>query len=434
MNAIVKRNWLPTFKLFSSGGGFGDHLEARKDALARHIDHLDRNYILNVSENDLVDHLVEEYSVEVPELHVPGMFILTSSETEINVSNSPGYIPDGRGYYRKATSITFVVPYTGDGNIFQYHPSNTWLNNSGYGQVMVEGQLHLEYTVVGDDAGAVARERDADLQRVDSILKLIKSEADQYVAGLRQVVESLVRGRKDRLLKAAGMVAAFNIPVLGGTDAPRTYAPPVREKMKVVRRPEASSQPYEPEPALADEIYEKIILLSHNMAVVMERNPSSFATLDEPAIRDHFMVHLNSQFGGEATGETFNHQGKTDILFRHEGANIFVAECKFWKGEKYVLDGMDQLLGNVSYRDTKTALYVFNRGQDHTKVLEKVAEAIPKHPCHKKLVERRGDPEFRYLFHRPGDSNREVRLAVLVFDVPSPAVPANLVDTLSQES
>jgi hypothetical protein len=37
-------------------------------------------------------------------------------------------------------------------------------------------------------------------------------------------------------------------------------------------------------------------------------------------------VQLNRHFEGAATGETFNHRGKTDILIRVDGKNIFIAE------------------------------------------------------------------------------------------------------------
>ena len=37
---------------------------------------------------------------------------------------------------------------------------------------------------------------------------------------------------------------------------------------------------------------------------------------------------------GQATGETFNAAGKTDILLRIDGKNVFIGECKFWKGPK----------------------------------------------------------------------------------------------------
>ena len=55
------------------------------------------------------------------------------------------------------------------------------------------------------------------------------------------------------------------------------------------------------------------------MAQVMERSPSAFSTMDEESLRSHFLVQLNGHYEGQATGETFNYEGKTDILIRSEG-------------------------------------------------------------------------------------------------------------------
>ncbi|MFM9616172.1 hypothetical protein ACKI18_46870, partial [Streptomyces niveiscabiei] len=62
---------------------------------------------------------------------------------------------------------------------------------------------------------------------------------------------------------------------------------------------------------------------------MMERSPTAFKTMGEEDLRQHFLVQLNGQFDGAATGETFNYEGKTDILLRVAGRNIFIAECKF---------------------------------------------------------------------------------------------------------
>ena len=48
----------------------------------------------------------------------------------------------------------------------------------------------------------------------------------------------------------------------------------------------------------------------------MERNPRVFSTAPEETIRDHYLVQLNGQYEGSATGETFNGHGHTDILVR----------------------------------------------------------------------------------------------------------------------
>jgi hypothetical protein len=95
---------------------------------------------------------------------------------------------------------------------------------------------------------------------------------------------------------------------------------------------------FTPEPALAQSDYEEILDIMKNMTRVMELSPHAFLEMDEEALRSHFLVQLNGAYEGDATGETFNFQGKTDILIRKDGKNVFVAECKFWKGEKAFLD------------------------------------------------------------------------------------------------
>ena len=101
---------------------------------------------------------------------------------------------------------------------------------------------------------------------------------------------------------------------------------------------------FEPEPALSNEDYQEILRIMKNMVQVMELSPHAFSDMGEEDLRSHFLVQLNGAFQGQATGETFNFQGKTDILIRVDGKNIFIGECKFWKGEKAFLATLDQLL------------------------------------------------------------------------------------------
>lgn len=141
-----------------------------------------------------------------------------------------------------------------------------------------------------------------------------------------------------------------------------TYAAPVVRK-KINTLPPASITAYKPEPVLETAQYEQILSIISNMVMVMERSPSAFHSMKEEDLRQHFLVQLNGQYEGQATGETFNYQGKTDILIRTNGKNIFIAECKFWKGEKAFLETISQLLGYASWRDTKTAILIFNRNK-----------------------------------------------------------------------
>ena len=155
------------------------------------------------------------------------------------------------------------------------------------------------------------------------------------------------------------------------------------------------------------------------MVAAMERSPRAFRKMNEEDLRTHFLVQLNGQYEGQATGETFNYEGKTDILIREDDRNIFIAECKFWTGPAGLTKALDQLLSYASWRDTKTALLIFSRGRNTSTVLEGVPKTVIEHPNYKAEREANSETEFRYIFGHRDDTNREVIVTILVFDVPT---------------
>lgn len=65
-----------------------------------------------------------------------------------------------------------------------------------------------------------------------------------------------------------------------------------------------------------------------------ELSPHAFLDMGEEDLRSHFLVQLNGAFEGQATGETFNFQGKTDILIRVEGKNILLPSASSGRERK----------------------------------------------------------------------------------------------------
>lgn len=154
------------------------------------------------------------------------------------------------------------------------------------------------------------------------------------------------------------------------------------------------------------------------MVRVIEQSPGAFREIDEESLRTHFLVHLNGHYAGDATGETFNYEGKTDILIKVDGRNIFIGECKFWSGEKAYLETLDQVLSYLSWRDTKAAVLIFNRNKDFSGVLTKIKAATPEHPNFKKLAMERSESSWSYLFGHKDDANREILITVQAYNVP----------------
>jgi hypothetical protein len=102
-----------------------------------------------------------------------------------------------------------------------------------------------------------------------------------------------------------------------------------------------------------------------------------------------------------------------------QGKNIFIAECKFWKGSQAFIATIDQLLSYASWRDTKTAIVLFNRNKDFSAVLAKIPDAAKAHPNFRRELPARSETQFRYILMHKNDPNRELVLTVMAFEVPS---------------
>jgi hypothetical protein len=230
---------------------------------------------------------------------------------------------------------------------------------------------------------------------------------------IRQALE-----RKRTLAQSAtGAVAALGIPIKRRDTEP-TFTIPAKRRESPAKRPTVVTGKYEPEPILDEKEYQHILEVLKSMSLVIERNPTSFASLDEEAIRDHFLLQLNGHYEGGATGETFNASGKTDILIRAENRNVFIAECKFWRGPKGFDEAIDQLLGYLTWRDSKCALLIFNKTKDSSAVRQKMHEVMEGRAEHRKTVFHRPDGDSRYVLVKGSEQGREISVTTQVYDMP----------------
>lgn len=244
----------------------------------------------------------------------------------------------------------------------------------------------------------------------------VTDQIKRFNSQLRERVQQQVQVRKQEVMEQMNALASLGVPIRKRDDVPATFSIPVSRK-KLVTKPSAPSGDFSPEPSLDDENYNAILKMTYDYGIEMERHPNIYAKKDEEALRDHFIMMLSPHFES-ATGETFNKSGKTDILIRHEGKNVFVAECKFWKGAKGVHQTVDQLLSYLTWRDSKTAIVWFVQNRELNPILEKVLAETRSHPCFVKDFGKKQDGWYDYEFHLKEDSSRGVKLAVLCFHFP----------------
>ncbi len=382
------------------------------------IESWDRNRVLASSEFDLIEYLVDRYALDAPKLHPNKRYIQEEGETKIDVSNRPDYFVINRGvpFRVPGSYVTVAIPFEGDADLFKYHGSTYSLNPP---RGLISGSnLLLSFQNVVLKPEEVKQEIANAISKIEKCLASIRSDCDAWNSRVRSIAERHLCERKQRLLDHANMVHAIGIPIKRRTNESISNSLPLKRKQRPVVLPPVPKQAFKPEPLLSNDEYNYILTVIDRLAINIERSPNTFIRMTEEQIRDMILVNLNGHYEGGATGETFNSEGKTDILIRENNRNVFIAECKIWKGKSTLLSAIDQILSYLTWRDSKTALLLFSQNQDFSNVLSKIAGNIPKHNNFKAELKKVSATQVHYLFARNDEPGMDLNMAVLAFDIP----------------
>ena len=328
--------------------------------------------LLTQSENEIASYLADKYSVACPILRRDDIYADEPADIQIEVNDWGGdriRVP--------ATRLRVHVPYDGERTFFGLKP-NTFTYSPPRADVY-DNEIVLTYEARQLDGDRVRGDMDRELQEIEQWLSWSRGMAEAHNSSLLEKALSVVQHRKEKLLADRRTVAGLGIPVRRSGDAP-TYAVPVQRRKPSVARPVPTSSDYAPEPTLSDGDYEEAVRVIRNACRQLERSPTTALRLDEEERRDLLLVALNSQFEGQAGGEVFNGAGKTDILLRVDDRNVFIAECKIWRGAKSIHKAVDQLLSYLVWRDTKAALIIFIETKAATDAIQKAAQVVTDHP------------------------------------------------------
>lgn len=404
---------------FSEGDTYATFANLVENVIAE-INSLDNEYVLKASPTELEQYFVEKVLIKPLILHEDERYIKNQTGTQIDVSHDfmRAVFPGERAVV-KGTRLEIAIPFEGDPLLWRIRAST--FSMGGYPDMEIRNNEVVFSVSFPDDSAEPDRLR-SDIERltkslVDAVVYLKRDVDNHNNSAPNRISEALAR--KTTLAQSAvGVVAALGIP-MKKKDTEPTFTIPAKRRQSPAKRPTVATGKYEPEPILDEKEYQHILEVLKSMSLVIERNPSSFAALDEEAIRDHFLLQLNGHYEGSATGETFNASGKTDILIRVENKNVFIAECKFWRGPKAFDEAIDQLFGYLTWRDSKCALLVFNKTKDSSAVRQKMHEVMKQRSQHRKTVFHRPDGDSRYVFVKDSDPGREISVTTQLYDMPS---------------
>jgi len=414
MQAIRKSRKYETVKAFAQKQ-VSHYLRSELNRVIESIKNEKDDYLLGVNEEEYINYKISDAHVEKLEIY-SDQIELTESKESILGDAFPFEYDVKRGIYYDVNVLNFHIPYSGDPVLFECKP-NIYIPTS-FDIFLSDEEFYFQVLNISDDHERIRREKEDRLGVLLDQTANVNKDVKAYNATLDAEIRMAIEVRKQNILANSELVKSLGIPVKKEANVPSTFAvpsPKVKKKISI-KKPEVTGS--KPEPTLDESIYNAILELIHNAGKQFERQPSTYADKEEEHLRDNILVVLEPNFEGSATGETFNKKGKTDILLRHEGSNVFIAECKFWKGKVSFLKTITQLLSYLTWRDSKAAVIMFVQNKNFTSVLETAISAISEHSNYVDFKNSTEETWHNYKFHLNDDPNRHLNLAVMLYHIP----------------
>ncbi|MFC3477738.1 hypothetical protein [Halobacterium litoreum] len=360
--------------------------------------------ILRTSSDDFADYVVQDFELD---------------PLELDLDNPQVTIDD---WDDEEPALRFQ--YAGNERILRLKPSPSKAN--GYRAEVNEEEGYVDVYFPRRNDGYSDSELQKFQKEIQNYIKKqysrVDNNLDEFYTRVREEAKSLHEEKKEKIQQQQQRFENLGIEVVRRDNVNEALKIDEPQRRKEITIDEISKE--QPGPGISDEIYYEIIEAVDAVGHGFEKSPETYSDFGEEDYRNVMLTFLEMNFEGSATGETFNKDGKSDILLRHDGDNIFIAECGMWAGPQ-TLSGEDQDGGKISqlleryltWRDTKAAVILFVDRDSFSSILEKIPDAVEEHPLCVGLKEKKQENWWQYSFDRPDDSGNQVDVALLAFDV-----------------
>jgi hypothetical protein len=387
-----------------------DFINNFRQVLSNEIDSLEINDTTDLY--ILTENLESKYTIQPIELleAIPSK----PKETKRNLKNHWG-----ETYQQNVFEIFIRIPFNGEKQLFDCSPStcaivyleeSVDINNSNITATITLEKLDPDK--FNSSVSKIISELNRNIPRINA-------EIEPWNQGLIQLIKNQLEKRKGVVSEKMDFMKAIGLNVNPHSNSFIASKPIVRKNIPIPVS--ETSKRKDITPYLQEQVYNDIIEIIYNVGKSIERKPSLYIGKHEEDLRDVFLLFLETRYDSTSgVGEAFNKKGKTDILLKYanDGTNLFVAECKFWKGKKSLLSAIDQLLSYLTHRDSKTALMMFVNQKELTSLIETARIEIKEHTNFKRFVNDRLESSFSYEFTLPEDSKKIIQIELMFFHFP----------------
>lgn len=385
---------------------FSDVKRQKIDSMKRKVQNEDADRITGVEKDEYIDYIISKYAINPVKV--------ATEKAQIDAET-----------FSRDEDPTLLIPVDGNTDILDYKPKAYSIGYAVRGKVK-GNELQVELRGSGRRGWteeSLNKEIERATDHIDTYLDRLEAQIENYHEELRNKAERAFKRRREEVREQREMLGSLDVPLRKSDNTPDTFAieaPEQRETVSLTPPQPSGASASDPAPTVPESTYRNILEVINDVGIGFERSPRLFRDLEEEDLRDHILFALERNFeAGTATGETFNKDGKSDILLRaDDGTNVFIAECAIWGGEKYFVRKINQLNRYLTWRDTKAAVIMFVCNQQMGPVRKQIDEGVANHPQFVENVDQPGESWWQYRFHFEDDPDRELNLAVLAFHIP----------------
>lgn len=327
----------------------------------------------------------------------------------------------GQPVNQNVLEIIVTIPFEGNYKLFYCIPSRSTIVYLEENVVIGTSDIKATITLTQFDENAYFSEINEIISTVSTNLPTIHTETKPWNDAVETLIQQALENRKGVVSKKFDFFEKIGLKI--NPKSSEFLVPPTITKKAIPTPATETSKTVAKEkvPMLQEEVYTDIREVLYNVGRAIERKPSLYKDKHEEDLRDIFLLFLETRYdSATGIGEAFNKKGKTDILLKYakDGTNLFVAECKFWKGQKKLAEAIDQLLGYLTHRDTKTALIFFVDQKEMTSIVRTIKTEISSHKNYSRLVGDTYDHSINYEFTLPDDGEKKIQIELMLFHFP----------------
>lgn len=317
--------------------------------------------------------------------------------------------PTYKSFQRLKVKLRFNV----EKEILTCTPGRHDMNPPRYNELR-DGEViyYIDYDAKNRDPADVAEEIEKELtlwvEKVEKYVRNLNNNIEAFQKTLKNEARSAIEKRRNELDTKQSVMDQLGVET--GETSSQGYVEPEKKRDIEIPTSDSGTKPI----SLQNKTFLQLLELIDDLGVNVERSARRIRELDEESLRDIFLTGINTHYKGLATGETFNKSGKTDILLRYDNTNLFIAECKFWSGKSNFQNAINQLLKNLTVRDSQAALIIFSKRTNYNQVSERISEATRDH---EHFITRITDFQDHTVHRFQGASNEPVKIGIKSFNL-----------------